>query len=131
MARDSARSNQLPLGGCPQFVHGTEGKSRHQSFGVDVGVEEGAAERIQNLDHLKRRDLGDLPPAANCNLSSARVDGEDEFLGAEVVCEFFCSIGVDFAILNECRTDYHPARAGVEQGSCCADRTNASSNLAG
>src|SRR5579864_1999591 len=131
MARDATRSNQLARGGCPQFAHRTEWQSHHQSFGVDVGVEEGAAEIIQSVDHLQRRNFGGFLPAANCNLSASRVDGEHEFPSAEVVCEFLRCNSVDFAILNERRTDYYPARACVEHRSRSVDRADSAAKLAG
>ena len=57
----------------------------HQAFGVDVGVEELAAERLERADRLDRGQRQRRLPAVNDDLAAAAVDGGDDALAADGV----------------------------------------------
>jgi len=94
-AADTACGDELASRDLPEFVDDVHGNALHQAFGVNVRVEECAAERVECAYGFFGRERDRLLPTFDCDAAVASIDSKDEFLGAELVVKFTGKVQVD------------------------------------
>ena len=84
---DAAGGRDAPRRGRANGEDRVDVRAAHQPFGVDVGVEELAAVRLERADGLDGGERQRGLPAVNHDVAAAAVDGGDDALGADRVGE--------------------------------------------
>ena len=102
----------------------------HQAFGVDVGVEELTAERLQGADGIHGPDGEDRLPAVNRDVAAPAVHRGNDLLGADRVGQLLRELEVGLAVLEERRPGDDLPGARRQHVARAFDRADAAADAA-
>ena len=78
LRRDAAGDDQPPRSSFPDRTHGLQRNSAHQAFRINVGIEEGVAERFECPNHVERGEGSTFAPAVDRNSSASGIESKDQ-----------------------------------------------------
>ena len=105
-------------------------RAAHQPLGVDVGVEELVAERLERADRLDGGQRQRGLPAVNHDVAAAAVDGRDDALAPTASRQRFGEHEIGLAVLEERRAGDDLLRAGREDVARAFDGADAAADAA-
>ena len=85
---NASGSDQAARSSMAQVFDHIERDPLKESFSIDIGVQECAAEPLERSHHIRCSDRGGFLPAFDGDIATARIDGENELVAAEVFREF-------------------------------------------
>ena len=128
---DAAGGREAPGGGVSDRQDGVEIGAAHQPLGVDVGVEELAAVRLERADGLERGQRQGGLPAVDDDVAALAVDRGDHALDADGVGEPLREVEVGPSVLEQRRAGDDLLGAGGEDILRPLDGADAAADPAG